>query len=152
MSKYAGWIAWGAAALLLLIYGCTELARMYGLGIGDLGSLGPIATAITAAVALAIGLSTIRQKNASDAATIQQKTITDQREQWWKRVQWAADKSVGDDAAREIGQAALFVLQGDGNREPADSALLDALVEAQIARLAGLAEGGDIDFVVDDEG
>lgn len=50
--------------------------------------LGPVATALTAIVALIVGIGTIRQRQQADALDAQ----AQRRDQWWQRTQWAIDR------------------------------------------------------------
>jgi hypothetical protein len=60
----------------------------------------PWATLIAASVAL-IGVG----------ITVWQKWRADRRDAWWKRAEWAIDKSLSDDAAhREIGSETMGIL------------------------------------------
>ena len=60
----------------------------------------PWATLIVAAVALLVG-----------GATIAQKWRNDRRDAWWKRAQWAIDKSLSAERVdRQIGAEAMGVL------------------------------------------
>lgn len=61
---------------------------------------GALATAFGAAVSLAVGIATVRQK-----------TRADQRAEWWRRAQWAIDHVISDrDEAAEAGLIALIHL------------------------------------------
>ncbi len=60
----------------------------------------PWATVIVAAVALLVG-----------GVTVWQRWLADQRDAWWKRAQWAIDKSLSEDPVeREIGSESMGVL------------------------------------------
>lgn len=54
-----------------------------------LAQLGPIATGLAATVALVVGVATVRQRDRAD-----------QREQWWRRAQWALDLTLSDSPTR----------------------------------------------------
>jgi hypothetical protein len=62
--------------------------------------------------------------------TVAQKNRTDRREQWWKRVQWAAEQVVSDDEKKKaIGAGALLTLIAETKQiDLADSKLLDTIV------------------------
>ncbi len=65
-----------------------------------MGLTAPWATVIVAAVALVVGF-----------VTVWQRWLSDQRDAWWKRAQWAIDKSIGaNPAEREIGSRSMHVL------------------------------------------
>lgn len=55
----------------------------------SLSKLGPVATGAAAIVALIIGIATVRQRNRAD-----------QRDQWWKRAQWALELTLSDDSVK----------------------------------------------------
>lgn len=62
-------------------------------GQGVAADWGALATALGAAVALVVGIATVRQKSKAD-----------RREQWWRRAQWAIDNATGErEAAVEAG-------------------------------------------------
>lgn len=120
LEDWGGWVAWGAAVVLLAWLGVAELVREFGWSLQTLASFGPAATALTAAVALVIGVMTIRQKS-----------HTDRREQWWKRVQWALDKATsGSESEQGVALAALTALLEDDTATPADATMLLATVDA----------------------
>jgi hypothetical protein len=78
------------------------------------------ATVAAAAAALVIGFGTIRQK-----------WRTDQRDAWWKRTQWAIDKSLSaNPVEREIGARAIGILVNQRLGVPnSDAALLQPAAE-----------------------
>lgn len=51
----------------------------------------PLATGLVAAVALVVGVLTVRQKS-----------IADRRSEWWKRVEWAIEQTLSDTEQRRI--------------------------------------------------
>lgn len=51
----------------------------------------PLATGLVAAVALIVGVLTVRQKS-----------IADRRSEWWKRVEWAIEQTLSDTEPRRI--------------------------------------------------
>jgi hypothetical protein len=63
--------------------------------------------------------------------TIRQKERTDRKEQWWKRVQWAADAvASADELRRCVGMSALTALIVAAERiETADAGLLQAIID-----------------------
>ena len=83
----------------------------------------PRATVIAALVALVIGFGTVLQKWRSD-----------RRDAWWKRAQWAIDKSLSKEAdEREIGNRAMFVLANEKGVSDADLEVLrTALIRAAV--------------------
>lgn len=65
-----------------------------------MGLTAPWATVIVAAVALVVG-----------GVTVAQKWRNDWREAWWKRAQWAIDKSLSANPdERDIGNQAMGIL------------------------------------------
>lgn len=79
-------------------------------------ALGPLAVLLGAFAAVFIGLHTVKQK-----------TVADNRAEWWKRTQWALDAVYSDDAKR--GTVGLKVLKVLGESELAGSGEL-AVLEA----------------------
>jgi hypothetical protein len=77
--------------------------------------------------------------------TIRQKERTDQKDQWWKRVQWAADAMASDEEKRRlIGISALTALIsvadtiGEG-----DAGLLRAIIDqVDLSAFADPPDGG----------
>jgi hypothetical protein len=63
--------------------------------------------------------------------TIRQKERTDRKEQWWRRIQWAADAVASSDERRRcIGMSALTALIFSADFiESADADLLQAIVD-----------------------
>lgn len=88
-----------------------------------MGLTAPWATVIVAAVALIVG-----------AATITQKWRTDRIDAWWKRAQWAIDKSLrADPVERQIGNDAMGVLVNQRFIPKADVRVLKiALLRAMV--------------------
>jgi hypothetical protein len=86
-----------------------------------------IAAIITASVALLVGLA---------AAVL--KWVSDQRDAWWKRAQWAIDKSLSAvPADREIGSESMAVLAhahvgvSEADLRVLELALLRAMVDVR---------------------
>jgi hypothetical protein len=63
--------------------------------------------------------------------TIRQKNRTDRKEQWWKRVQWAADAvASSDDRRRCLGMSMLIALiDSSPVVERDDARLLQAIID-----------------------
>jgi hypothetical protein len=73
-----------------------------------------IAAAIVGGMALLVG-----------AVTVLQKSRNDRRDAWWKRAQWAIDKSLSRDAVeRDIGNRAMGVFYRDPAVSDADVRVL----------------------------
>lgn len=51
----------------------------------------PLATGLVAAVALVVGVLTVRQKS-----------IADRRSEWWRRVQWAVEQTLSEEDQRRV--------------------------------------------------
>jgi len=118
------------ALLILAWLGMATLVREFG---WSLQAFVPAATALTAAVALIVGVSTIRQKSHND-----------RREQWWKRVQWALDKATSDsDAEQGVAFAALTEMLKDDTATRADATMLVATVRS-LGVLSHLLPDSDI--------
>jgi hypothetical protein len=74
--------------------------------------------------------------------TIRQKDRNDHKEQWWKRVQWAADAVASADERRQfVGMSALTALIGAAHRiDDGDESLLQAIVNhVDLSRFAAAA-------------
>jgi len=69
----------------------ADLPTQYPSWIEWFSRLGPLATVLTAVVALAVGVRTVRQR-----------TEADRRDQWWKRAQWALDLALEPDADKQL--------------------------------------------------
>ena len=94
-------------------------------------SLGPIATAVAALVALTVGTITIRQR-----------AWADRREHWWKRAKWALELAMSTDTSRQqVGLNALEYL-GRSELTKTDEADLLTAVGLTILSETGSAEGG----------
>jgi len=67
--------------------------------------------------------------------TLAQKARTDRHDAWWKRAQWAIDRSLSDeDRTRIVGTKAMLVLAADRTAASADLDVLDAAVVAALDR------------------
>ena len=82
-----------AAVIVLAVAG--TVAVMWAVAVASsttlletVAQLGPVATALTAIVALIVGIGTIRQRQQADALDAQ----AQRRDQWWQRAQWAIDR------------------------------------------------------------
>jgi hypothetical protein len=63
--------------------------------------------------------------------TIRQKTLADNRNAWWSRVQWAIDAALSDDEQRRAtGMAAIEQMQDSELATEADQSLLVAMANA----------------------
>jgi hypothetical protein len=63
--------------------------------------------------------------------TIRQKTLADNRNAWWSRVQWAIDAALSDDEQRRAtGMAAIEQMQDSELATDADQSLLAAMANA----------------------
>lgn len=104
----------GAAALLTLGAAIGALGTVaaldasgpdvdWGRVISHVGDLGPLATALAAAVAATVGLTTLRQRAYADA-----------RAEWWRRAQWAAERQLSSNAnERHVARGVLLALATD---------------------------------------
>jgi hypothetical protein len=115
--------AWFVAALLLVIavgvgmltWTAVDWVRNQPDWVVKAAALGPLATGFAAVVALLVGW-----------ATIVQKRRTDERDQWWKRAQWALDlaSSEGEDGTaalkHKVGQSAVAYLGREGGLSTLD--------------------------------
>lgn len=96
--------------------------------IDALSRLGPVATGVAALVALAVGIATVRQRDRAD-----------QRDQWWKRAQWALELTLSphDELARR-GFAVLGHLARSDLAAEDEKQLLHAFGELGLIRRLGL--------------
>jgi len=100
-----------------------------------IASLGPIATAIAAIVALSIGVITIRQR-----------AWADRRDHWWKRAKWALELSMGGDPiAQQIGLNALEYL-GKSELTKYDEAMMLSATALAMAETNNLEAGDKNEF------
>jgi len=107
---------------------CSACVGGYGPPVWHLTGLE--VTAGAAALAFAAAMLTLRQKAAND-----------RRDAWWKRAQWAIDKSFSDVAdEREVGVNAMDVLIQDGGVPRKD---LDVLRPA-LERFTGSMDSGAV--------
>lgn len=60
------------------------------------------------------------------------------REEWWRRVQWAADLALGDDRRRSVGLYILGTLAGSRLATDDDLQLLDAFSDPDVVPLEAL--------------
>ena len=98
----------------------------------ELGDLGPVATLVVASVALYVGLRTVRQRDRAD-----------RRDQWWKRMQWATDLTLSDDAhRRELGYTATDLLGRSSLAGPEELTLLDIVLTAELSRRPDVLDDG----------
>ena len=65
-----------------------------------LSLLGPVATGVSALVALTVGLVTVRQRREAD-----------RRDQWWKRAQWALDRVMSPSQSQSQAAVGFAVLE-----------------------------------------
>ncbi len=66
---------------------------------------------------------------------LRQKAANDRREAWWKRAQWAIDKSLSEDPqTRQIGAEAMLVLANDPKAMRQDLDVLDAALVRALDR------------------
>jgi hypothetical protein len=90
------------------------------LSLKNLSSVAPLGTLLAVVVAYF-----------SYRGTIQQKTLADNRNAWWNRVQWAIDAALSDDEQRRAtGMAAIEEMQDSELATAADQALLAAMANA----------------------
>lgn len=76
--------------------------------------------------------------------TIQQKSLADNRNAWWNRVQWAIDAALSDDEQRRAtGMAAIEQMQDSELATVADQALLAAMANAIVDETLEILESGD---------
>ena len=97
-----------------------------------LEGLAPIATLVVATVALYVGLSTVRQCD-----------LSDRRDQWWKRYQWATDLTLSEDVhRRDLGLRVLELLAASRLAGAEEIDLLDEAVTAELDRRPALLDDG----------
>jgi hypothetical protein len=70
----------------------------------ELLPLAPLITPVAVLVAAVVGLTGV-------VVTLRQKRSNDDRDAWWKRAQWAIDKSLSsDDGEAQVGLGAMVIL------------------------------------------
>jgi hypothetical protein len=85
-----------------------------------ISSLGPIATATAAIVALVVGTITIHQR-----------TWADRREHWWKRAQWSLELVMSNDPLEQrVGVNALNYLSKSELTKQDEALMLSAAIDA----------------------
>lgn len=117
------------------------------------GNLGPVATAISVAVAAWLGKKTLE----NSLRTIESNSEATNRDYWWKRMQWAIDYYMTKDdptgQRRILGQEAINALARDGFAPKSDRLFTDAVIKPLIAdaKATGysdeppqMAEGNDV--------
>lgn len=135
--------------VLLGMFDVLIVGTIGGLGIAagkvpTLGELGPVATALTALVALNVGVITVNERRVADA-----------RAAWWQRAQWALEQSTAEQVrSRMAGQLALAHLARSDLATEDDLQLLAAIPDSVVARVEEDADTGrleeDIQVVVVD--
>lgn len=114
-----------------------EVVRALGVG------LGPVLLFLSALIAAIIAWKTYRQRTAADALSYRQRKEADEREEWWRRTQWAIDyASEEHEEKAAIGLAALDLLQVSPLATADDRMLLDTLYRQIIAARASRAYTG----------
>jgi hypothetical protein len=102
-----------------------------------LAALGPLAVLLGALLAAFIGWNTLRQRTSADAKALAQKRESDNRAEWWKRTQWAIDRSMSDERDRaKLGLRVMSVLAASALAGPEElkivtSAWVDPLEVAE---------------------
>ena len=110
---------------------------------GVVSDFGPAATFAAAGVAAVVGLSTLRQRSAADA-----------RDQWWKRAQWAIDKSGDrDESAAAIGHAVMRELEKSALAGIDEKKILRAATSIRLDVLEGQGDtvGSEFELEVSDD-
>lgn len=76
--------------------------------------------------------------------TIRQKTLADNRNAWWNRVQWAIDATLSDDEQRRAtGMAAIEQMQDSELATVADQQLLAAMANAVVDETLEILESDE---------
>lgn len=102
------------------------------------GGLGPVLLFLTALTAAAIAWKTYSQRKVADDLSYQQRKEADEREEWWRRTQWAIDYAADEHEEKAaIGLAALDMLQISPLATADDRMLIDTLYRQIIAARAG---------------
>ncbi|TKV56847.1 hypothetical protein FDO65_18565 [Nakamurella flava] len=93
----------------------------------------PLATGLVAAVALLVGVLTVRQKS-----------VSDRRAQWWERVQWAVEQTLHESEERRlIGVVVLTELIDTDQPTRDEVRIIDALADVLLAESAQNEDHGD---------
>lgn len=140
----------GRAYALLGVFDVMIVGGLLGVGVAGgrvptWGELGPVMTALTALVALNVGVITVNEKRVADA-----------RAAWWERAHWALQESTSENVrARMAGQLALAHLAQSDLVTDDDLQLLGAIPDEVIARVSPEDEADimreEIQVVVEDE-
>lgn len=102
----------------------------------NLSSIAPLGTLLAVVVAYF-----------SYRGTIRQKTLADNRNAWWNRVQWAIDAALSDDEQRRAtGMAAIEQMQDSELATIPDQAFLAAMANAIVDEALEELEAGDVGF------
>lgn len=98
------------------------------------GALGPLAVLLAAVITGAVAWKSVRQSQKAleqeidaDRRDLEQRSLTDQKAQWWERVQWALDAAFsGDQNRKAAGIAMVRVLSEPEWLTAEELLLLDA--------------------------
>lgn len=102
----------------------------------------PLATGLVAAVALIVGVLTVRQKS-----------IADRRSEWWKRVEWAVEQTLSESEQRRIVGVEVLTQLVDSDQPTKDEVrLIRALGALTLAQALSTEDDESITDERDDEG
>ncbi len=115
--------------------GTGDFAAVTSLGV-PLGQTAAVALFLTPLeVTAGVGAVTSTLAFAGAMLALAQKARNDRRDAWWKRAQWAIDKSLSDDEpTRFVGTEAMQVLAADPRATTADLDVLDAALVRALDR------------------
>lgn len=95
--------------------------------------LQPAATLTSAALVTVAAFLTLRQRDRADRQTLAQRDEADRKQEWWRRTQWAIDKTLYPDPdARIVGFLALQQLRASPLTDSDDLELLSRVSESEL--------------------
>lgn len=99
----------------------------------------PVATLVVGLVGIAGVLATLIQRSWSEAQDRAHKTRHDQRTEWWRRYQWAAEQvnQQDNERAEEFGRAVISALTDEATITDSERAILRAVADRRGERDTG---------------
>lgn len=91
----------------------------------------PVATLVVGLVGIAGVLATLGQRSWSEAKDRAHRTRHDERTEWWRRYQWAAEQVNQRDniAAQDFGRAVMYAVADEPALTASELAILQAVAE-----------------------
>lgn len=99
----------------------------------DWAWLQPAATAFGAAIVGLVAFLALRQRDRADRSALSQRQHADRKQEWWRRTQWAIDKTLhADPEVRLVGYLALEQLRRGDLPDDEDRALLLRVADREL--------------------